>query len=250
MSTATNKTRLIEKLAKLKAQHEGEKAIGNIAAAESAAELFHTLLVKYKIDEAELEAAGAAKEDVKERRFDWTEFGFERRAKRNAFLERLAGVICRAHGAEMLIVTRSSLFYIISKESTYDVLRHALPILRRAAESLASVAYNRAYHQATEVDFDRTILKDFRKNFLLGFIVRLAERFQEIKDRKREAAEAQALVVISTDLVEAKAFIAAGSYGRVASTSSMDCTNRDAWQQGEESANSLNLEGGHDAIDA
>lgn len=235
-----NRERLIERLRKLKAQHEGEKKIGNMEAAESAAALFHDLLVKYKIEEAEL-GDNEAGESIDTTIFDWTAYGFKHRVRPNVWTVRLASTICEAYGCKIMVNTRNpNILYIVGKRSTFDVVSIVLPMLRRAAEELAASGYNRAYAEA-QANFRKDLLVDYTKNFLMGFTFRLRVRFDEIAARRASAAAQNALVVISNDLIAANEEVKRQANGSFNMNQAVRQNSR-AFQDGKESADTVVLE--------
>lgn len=208
--------KLLDRLQKIKRSAEGEKALGNEAAAQAFADLLNKLLLDNKLEMTDLEFEKFEEEQPVDRHYiDYTKYPDIRvKQRRIEWLERLAGVVANAHFCRILVHQRSSRITLVGRKDDCEVVEYLLITLQRAAEKLSQSAYEKFWwdlrdtcyrckrrekqHPAFDCSiFSRDMSKaaGFRAAFLDAFITRLFHRFNELRTARE--GESTALVRIN-----------------------------------------------------
>lgn len=193
----SSQERLLEKLAKIKAMAEGAKAIGSEAEAQAFADMLNDLLVKHKIEMSDVEFANLEREEPVERE-PWAETnartktlidaGVRHRKNRVLWMERLAGVIARAHCCQTIVYSGSSTISLVGRRSDRAVADYMIVTLTRAAQDLAKHQLQKYRWEVYKRDGHCRAAQGFHAAFLQAFVMRLMERFDD-RRRQREQAE-------------------------------------------------------------
>jgi hypothetical protein len=175
----TDRTKAVDRASKLQAQMESEQSLGNEAAAQAFAAAMSRLVLEHEINQDEIERhrlAGTTppEEPIVERVVDLRKLGIAPRAKRNANLETLAGIVGRAHLCKILIRPRSNTIWFVGTSKHNDVSEYMLATLWRALVKM-SAAGKRA---ARKADLTQN-LKNYGGTFRQQFIFALDTRYQE-----------------------------------------------------------------------
>lgn len=202
----------IDRAAKLKAQMESEHAIGNSAAAEAFAAMMQRMMLEHELSEQELQAARSTKvveEPVKEFMVNLAKCGIQQKAARSANLERLAGIVGRAHLCRILVKPRTNTIWFVGTAKHAEVAEYMLSVLHRNLQKIAKDAYEVVYAEDSGKSY-RT--KGYIGSFKSGFLERLATRYEDerkrvIADVDQESGSCTALVRLNNQLQRVDAYI-------------------------------------------
>lgn len=188
--------RLLDKLAKIKAMAEGAKAIGSEAEAQAFADMLNKLLFEHKLEMSDLEFATLEQEEPVERE-SWAEYanraqelkkaGVKTRKVRILWMERLASAIARAHNCRIIVISGSSVVQLVGRKSDRAVAEYMIVTLTRAAEKLADKELQKYRWEVYKRDGNCQAAQGFRGAFLQAFVMRLMDRFDELRRQRTDA---------------------------------------------------------------
>jgi hypothetical protein len=212
----TEKQKITDKLAKIKAMAEGAKAIGNEAEAQAFATMLQNLLLKHKLDMTDIEYAQHLKEEpivehtmktaqVKDSRGHYRRVyeeypDVEVRRRRIEWIESLAAIIAKAHNCEIIVITGSSRLLFIGMQSSVEIVEYLFITMVRAAERLANEAYGIRWHELLNAGQPVQLCRGFKASWLEGFISRLLQRFEEEKKKMESSNTGTALMRINKEV--------------------------------------------------
>lgn len=193
--------KLLQKLAKMKAQAEGAAAIGSEAEAQAFAQKLQELLLHHKIHMSDVEAINLEQEEpITEHFVDFKAGSIPFKKRRVEWSENLASVVAWAHFCRLLVHRGSNYITFVGRESDCQVAEYMFVTLHRAVDKIADEAYaaftlecvdecaycgakksscQQRYHEF-EPNWARA--RGFRPSFVKAFVARLARRLYEHRD--------------------------------------------------------------------
>lgn len=190
--------KIIDKLKKVQNMAEGAKAIGNEAEAQAFAEMFERLLTKHKLTLSDIDFAKLEQEEpVIQHVPDWAAHGWEYKKATAQWQNILARIVADAHYCQIIRYVGTNRFIIVGRKSDAEVAEYAIITLIRAADRIGRFEYGKFYRQC-QANGDVTEARGFRDAFMLGFINRLKERYNELKAGNK-ASGSTALVRIDRE---------------------------------------------------
>lgn len=174
------RSRLIRKLQKLKAQSEGEAAIGNTAAAETFAAVLNRMLLEHELRPSDLEyQRDHASEPIIELHVDFASHGLEAKRARQAWQESLASVVARNHLCRILIRPRSNSVWFVGTRPHALVAEYTYGVLVKAAWDMSLRELLRYRKEVRRTGQGPSAAYGFRAAWLDAFINRIDERLQQ-----------------------------------------------------------------------
>lgn len=208
--------KLLDKLSKMKASADGERKLGNEAAAEAFAEAINRLLLQHELSEADIPIDGVKDEPIVDRFVDLAEHGIKQTRSRIGWQEVLARIVAKAHLCSFFCYPGSNAISFVGTAAHVAVASYAYGILLSSAARM-SVRARDDYWKAhrDDPDFESG---NFRAAWLSGFIQRIGERFDEAKKAEVAAAASSSTALMRLDgaLVRAKAYTEQHGTGKVA----------------------------------
>ncbi len=193
-----HRDKVIARLVKMQASRDGEAAIGNAAAAEAFAGAINKMLLEHELNPSDLDYARAQDNDpVIEVPVDRLLYKIDHKQQRIAWQENLARIVSRAHLCSFFIREGSNWIAFVGTKSHAVVAEYAFGVLVPAAEQLATQAYNDYWKHLRKTNQPVTMARGFRASWLVAFVERIGERF----DESRKAAVAAAPEGTSTALL-------------------------------------------------
>lgn len=199
--------RILAKLAKIKAMADGAAAIGSEAEAQAFADMLNKLLIEHKLEMSDVEFANLQQEEPVERE-TWDEFynrvqllkeaGVKTRKVRVDWMERLASTIARAHCCRIIVISGSSVVQLVGRRSDRVVAEYMIVTLTRAAQDIARKELQKYRWEVYKRDGHCKAAQGFHAAFLRSFVIRLMERFDELK-RQRTSAPDGSMALIRID---------------------------------------------------
>jgi len=218
---------------KIKAKAEAEGTTEAEAAAFSEALL--RMLVEHKIEIHEL---GDVEQSVDQTLINWEDHGRMFKAKREAWVESLVGVVATAHGCRIMVVSGTNKIILCGFEASRMLAVEVACLLVKVAEAQAQKAYNKFYHQCWK-NGDVSQAKGYRSSYLYGFIQRVSERYRALKNLEGDSC--QALVLISNDLVKVDDWLEAKVTKRASAIGTNKKINQEAYRKGRVDGNKVEI---------
>lgn len=236
-ATITDRDKLIDRIRKLLAKAKSAKEIGSEAEAASFAAGAQKMMAKYKLEMSDVEFSEMERTEP-----IGDEYVRGTKKSREAWAERLASVVARAHYCRILVITGSDTIVLVGRPTDRAVAAYVFTTLREFADR-QSDKDARAFrkHQRSYVGATYGANRNFRAAWLDAFVTRIAERYEaERIEMEREAKTAgTSLVRLSNALAEVDREISARSTVKSAKT-----------VRGKFSANSAGYRAGRAAGDA
>lgn len=199
----TNKDRLLDKLAKLKATQEGEAKLGNTAAAEAFAAAINRLLLEHELSMEEVQSYAERDTDPIVRvGLDFDAHGIERSRRRSDWQQTLAMVVAEAHLCKILVAAGSNRIWFVGTKAHATVAEYAYGTLVPLAIRLADKAYYDYHMGLRREGKDIRLARGFRPVWLTSFVARIAQRFWAMRKEVTTATgnETQALMRLDNQL--------------------------------------------------
>lgn len=192
--------KIVDKVTKLKAMAESAEAIGNEAEAEAFAAMYQRLMLQHKIEMSDLEVERLdVEEPVQKHRIDYTKYpDIELRKARIAWIERLASVVADAHFCRILVYPGSSRITLVGRKSDAAVAEYMFITLQRAVESLSSKAEQKYRWEVYKRDGNCRAARGYKGSFTQAFVMRLSERYSELRAEIVGDGGSMALVRVNT----------------------------------------------------
>ncbi len=235
-----DREKIIDKIAKLKAHAESAEKIGSEAEAQAFAEMMQRLLLKHKLSLTDIQFAKLEQDEpVQEFAFSWQGLTYngplDNRNHRVAWTETLANIVARAHFCRILVFEKSARITIVGRKSDVAVAEFMIITLARAASKI-SFTEARRYKKAAGFSS-----RGFRESFLASFVQRIAERFEEERQRQ-EGAGQYALIRFNSADQAVRDFMTNTLHTKKAGMVKYKRTDHTAgWERGQQVANEVNL---------
>jgi Protein of unknown function (DUF2786) len=212
----TDRERIIDRIQKLKRHAESAEGIGNQAEAEAFAQAFKRLLDDHKIEMTDLEFEQMEREEPVDRYpIDYRKYPDIRlRSNRVGWIEKLAGVIARAHFCRIMVTPGSSRITLVGRKTDAQVAEYMFITLQRAADKLCQKEHQKFAWECYRADGHCRRARGFKESFLKSFVVRLNERYEEERLRRQGEGNTQALVRIERSGAAVDAYLKTGNDGK------------------------------------
>jgi len=181
--------KIVDKIRKLKAHADSAELIGNEAEAEAFAEMFQKMMLEHKVEMTDLEFEEFEKtEPVEKHRINYTQYpDIKLKNARVQWIERLAGVIARAHFCRILVHPGSSRITLVGRKQDSLVVEYMFITLQRVAARMSYLEYGKYNRECMRRDGNAHGAHGFREAWLQSFIMRLAERYEAEKNSQKAA---------------------------------------------------------------
>lgn len=211
-----NDSKILDKIRKLHRHAESAKNIGSEQEAQTFAQMVNRLLNKHRLEMTDIQFEEQRKnEPVTQAEINFREYGDTFRGKKTEWkekhvrvewIERLAGIVARAHSCQILVVEKSNRLFLVGTETNRQVAEYVLITLMRAAEKLSWDEYAKFFYKSRD-EGDVTRARGFRHAWLIGFIHRINERFDEEKRKMQGDTTGTAVVRYDRERADVDAFI-------------------------------------------
>jgi hypothetical protein len=176
------KERLLDKLAKLQAHANSAAEIGSEAEAEAFATMLQELCLKHKIAMSDIQLEALNKDEpIEEHDMDYEAGGVPLKRSRNAWQQRLASIIARAHFCRILVMSGTSRLTLVGRKSDVAIAEYLFMTLCRSLSKLAQQAHDKEYRKYYQRGMT-SVMKGFKRSFIDAFVQRLRQRFEEEKE--------------------------------------------------------------------
>ena len=236
----TDREKLLEKLAKIKAHADSAKEIGSEKEAEEFAEMLQKMLLKHKLEMTDIEFTKMeVDEPVGTHRIDYEKWGVDVKKTRIEWMERLASIVARAHFCRILIHPRSSRVTLVGRKTDAEVAEYMIITLQRAVRNLCGWAYYNFKCECIKRDGNGKASNGFKEAWQKSFIERLAVRYEE--EKKAQAGESSmALIRVNKSDTAVAQYM--HNYTRFAgSLKPQSAGNMEGTKRGREAADGINL---------
>lgn len=189
--------RTLKLLSALQAKAESCRAIGSLDEAEAFAGKVQELLLKHKVSMSDVDQL---KQDVEDPigRTRSTPKGKMWRWKRVGWQEDLAQQIAKHHFCRILLRTGSNVITFVGRESDRQVALFLFEYLRDEIERRCSKEYDDEYFALYNLHLSTHPLRGFKRAFRDGAIIRLSQRFEEMR-KKTIVSDHDKAIVLAAD---------------------------------------------------
>lgn len=179
--------KILERIRKLHAHAESAQAIGNEQEALTYAAAVRQMLEKYELDMSDVEFAQHQQEEpIKSHVVRPWDFGLAKKAKRQPWEVSLGMAVAEAHQCDIIFDRGANSMLLVGRRTNRMVAEYMLITLLRAAEDLADKAYTKEFYRCRD-EGDVKQARGYRRAFLIGFVRRIGERYQEEVRLTKEA---------------------------------------------------------------
>lgn len=184
-ATITDKDKLVDRIRKLLAKAKSAKEIGSEAEAASFAAAAQKMLAKYKLEMSDIEFTTMEREEPV-----GDEYVQGTKRSREAWAERLASIVARAHYCRILVVTGSDSIILIGRATDRAVAAYVFTTLREFAER-QSDKDARVFRKQQRSQIGATIgtNRNFPAAWLEAFVTRISERYYAERREMEQAAK-------------------------------------------------------------
>lgn len=234
--------KIIDKIRKLHAMAEGAKAIGSEQEAQAFAGMVNQMLNKHRLELTDIQFEEQRKtEPVESSEINWATHDIPTRKVRIEWIERLAKIVALAHTCDIMVLPGSSRIWLVGSASNRAVAEYLLVTLMRAAEKIAEKEYVRFYYKCRD-EGDVTRARGYRSAFLLGFIDRINQRFDEAKRKMQGDDTGTALVRFNQEKADVSAFFIARDNKKSAHGLSHSLRNIAGYRDGQKKADDMSID--------
>lgn len=208
--------KVIDKIRKLHAHAQSAEKIGSEQEAQAFAQMVNRLLNQHRLELTDIQFEEQRKnEPVTQAEIDFRKYGDTHRGKkvewkhksvRVEWIEKLAGVVAGAHSCQILVVEKSNRLFLCGTETNRQIAEYVLITLMRVAEKLSWDEYAKFFYRSRD-EGDVTRARGFRHAWLIGFISRIAERFDEEKRKMQGDTTGTALVRYDREKADVQDFL-------------------------------------------
>lgn len=238
-----------EKIRKLKAHMESAKKIGSEEEAQAFAAKVQELLTAYKLREADIGTGADPEEPINTSVLTWQEMGLKVRRSRIGWAERLAHLCAHAYYCDFVVASdRHFIGWFVGAGTDRDMCRFMFVSLGRFLENEADRQYNREFYRHYVPGVKSTVrhVRGFRAGFMIGFLTRLRQRFEEEvrpKDKTPEASiRTEAIVLVRRNaMARVEAWMREHFPTTPCGRTTMDGGSYEGRKAGFEAADAINL---------
>ena len=196
--------RVVDRLKKMLRHAESAKEIGSEEEAQAFAAKIQELLSLHKIELSEVEYRKLDEVDpVVHKLVDFGSAGIPIRKRRIEWQEELALIVCQAYFCKVIVIGGTSNLYFAGRGLDLEAAEKTFLYLARVARSIAEKQYMKFFHECRKAG-NVEAARGFIRSYLVGFTTRLAERYEEERQRiKAEHAASGTALVRLTDALTA-----------------------------------------------
>jgi len=200
--------RILDKVRKLQAHADSAALIGSEAEAQAFAARVQELLTAYKLSRADVDRPGDPKaaEQIGTSYFGWADLDLRVRHKRVGWAEHLARLVADTYYSKFVVTTYGGrIGFFVGHETDRKIAVFMFVTLARFLHQLADRETRRHHYQtwkgagAPKTGAIPEVAHGFRAGFIVGFLDRLYERFDEEIRPRATAANTQAIVLLRRD---------------------------------------------------
>jgi hypothetical protein len=238
--------KVLDRIRKLKAHADSAEKIGSQAEAEAFAEMIQRLLLKHKIEMTDIEFEKMELEEpvgphhIDYRKYDGAEKdGVRHKKARVAWVERLAGIVAKAHFCRIMVHQHSNTLTLIGRKSDAEVAEYMIVTLQRLIFRMA-IRARLDYVKECRIQGLEANCDGFKASYVLAFTVRLAERYEA--ERKAQAsATSVALIRFNKSERALKEWMAENTRRAAVIHGSRGDANAEGHRRGYAAADAVNL---------
>lgn len=236
---ADNMENIIERVRKLHAKAESLKELGSLAEAETFAAGVQQMLLKYKLDLADIATMSERPEETIEiQRIMWEEFGIKSTSRRSGWIERLVAGITSALNCAFVIYPGTNNISVVGKPVDAQIATFLIGKLVAVANELATVAYGQEWKRNAILG-DVTATRGYRSAWLAGFAYQIGQRMKE-EYAKAEQSHTGLALIRRKDNELVRSFMD-DKFKKKASSAKVNSNNNRGVAHGRAAANSQNL---------
>ena len=228
----------VDRAKKIKAMADSAAKIGNEAEAQAFATKLQAMCAEHSISMSDLEWAEESATAVEVR---WYHANIHRITTWHILLGQ---AIAAANHCRLLISGNRGLIFIGTPEAA-EAARSTMEYLYPAACKIAQAAYDKAYTALYLNHLDTSPVKGYKASFLLGFISRLKERFEEqaAAIRAQFVSNSTGLMRLNQSIRLADEHIASLGKLRTKTSNGASAKNALGFRDGKAKANEMNVGG-------
>lgn len=211
-----HRQKVIDRLVKMAASRDSEAKIGNADAAEAFAGAINKMLIEHELNPSDIDYARTSDNDpVLEMMVDLSKYRIEKKQTRIAWQESLARTVANAHLCTFLLRSGSNNIWFVGTRSHATVAEYVYGTLVPAAISMCDQAYH-DYGMESVATLGKWKAREpgFRESWMVAFIQRITERFDEARKSAVATAAANvpggtntALIRLDGQLVKVRQYI-------------------------------------------
>jgi hypothetical protein len=228
-----------EKLRKLKAMADSAKKIGNEAEAQAFAEMLTKLMAAHNVEMSDVEWE-------QERKLEAVELEYcLGKSKVMLWEARLASIVAEGNFCRVLLRRNWSATFVVFVGLAVNVeaALQTMAYLHPAAKRIAQNEYDKKYNALLAAHADKHCMLGYRKDFLLGFVSRLHQRYTELRESMRSAAAGCAIIRLTDALTVANQAMEKKSLRKGTQYQSGNISNTQAYMDGKRKADEMNVGG-------
>jgi hypothetical protein len=245
-ATITDRDKLVDRIRKLLAKAKSAAEIGSEAEAATFAAAAQKMLAKYKLEMSDIEFTTMEREEpVGDERVA----GTGKRA-REAWAERLASIVARAHYCRILVISGSDDIMLVGRPTDRAVASYVFTTLRAFADR-QSDKDARTFRKRQRSQLGATVgeNRNFRAAWLNAFVTRISERYEaEQREMARAAKTAgtslvrlsNALAVVDDEMERRRR---SGASGKVKGTRTRTSSNDAGHRAGRAAGDAATIRG-------
>ncbi len=240
--------KIIDKIRKLHLHAQSAEKIGSDAEAQAFAQMVNRLLNQHRLEMTDIQFEEKRKsEPVTQVEIDFRKHGDTYRGKkvewkykktRVEWIEKLASIVARAHSCEILVFENSNRLGLVGTETNRQIAEYVLITLMRSAEKVSWDEYAKYFYKCRDEGHVESA-RGFRHAWLIGFIGRISERFEEEKRKMQGDTTGTALVRYDRERMDVQDFIK--NMGRAKMVPSRTIHNYAGVMAGRKKADEMNL---------
>lgn len=190
----------IEKLKKLYAHAKSAEKIGSEQEAQAFGVKIQELLSKHKLSISDIDFEKIDETDpIEQKLVDFEDNGIEVRKRRLEWQENLALIVANAYFCKIIVISGTSLIYLVGRRTDIVVAEQMLCYMIRVAANLANKEYVKFFYKMRDAGVVEAA-RGFRHSYLVGFTQRLQQRYKEEEEKiKAEFGKTQTALVRLTD---------------------------------------------------
>jgi hypothetical protein len=230
--------KILDKLGKIKRMADGAKAIGSEAEAQAFADLLSKLLLDHKLEMTDLEFEKFEEEQpVGVHRIDYSLYPFIKvRSHRVVWIEQLARIVAESHFCRILIYPNSNRVALVGRHEDATIAEYMFVTLFRSIDTIEQIERRKWKHERPGLNRNTD---GFRESFIQAFLMRLRDRFLDLR-RARET-ESMALMRINKSDKAVQEFIEENYEKKARGISKSTRFHPEAVQRGRAAADKVNL---------
>ncbi len=247
--------KILEKLGKIKAHMESAKEIGNEAEAQAFAGMLQQLLLKHKLEMTDIQYTQEMQDEpiiqtspkttwVNGKQFYAEYPDIEIVHNRVEWIESLAATVARYYSCTILVSKGYSIIYFVGHKSNVAIVEYLFITMLRSAMKLSDAAAKKFRREYRATYGPGMTPPGYRNSFLDGFILRIAQRLEEERQKFGGANQSMALVRVNKEAIAVSKYMEDNFSKKGAKAlRGQRGFNREGYAEGKRVADSMNLTG-------